>query len=182
MIYMKLTTKPATDLETREPVAVKFENLGTFPSFVRSEQLIYERLGNGTRGFPKVFGCVSDVCYTAFVLEFLGPPLETLLSFCGRRFSLKTTLMLVDQLIRRIEYVHSKGLLHRDLKPENFLMGRGRSGNIVYITDFGMAVESCGEIPQEDIDSEIINGFIGSHTFACIRSHQHLGKCSCLAF
>ncbi len=141
------------------------------------EERIYEQLDGGY-GFPKVFGCIRDSYYSAMVLEFLGPPLEDLLSFCGRSFSLKTTLMLADQVIRRIEYVHSKGILHRDLKPANLLMGRERSGNIVYITDFGISDDDYRRTTKGDPNTKVGNGFMGSHRFACKRSHQHLRRIS----
>lgn len=72
-------------------------------------------------------------------MDLLGYSLEDLFNRCGRRFSLKTVLMIADQTLLRIEYIHSKSFIHRDIKPDNFLMGLGRRSNIVYIIDFGLA-------------------------------------------
>lgn len=75
------------------------------------------------------------------VFEVLGPSLGDLLNYCGRLFSLKTVLMLADQIIARIRYIHSKNGIHQDIKPENFLMGMGGNGNCVYASDLGLASE-----------------------------------------
>ena len=57
----------------------------------------------------------------------------------NKKLSLKTTLMVADQMIRRIEYVHSKGFIHRDVKPDNFLMGIGKKSKKLYVIDFGLS-------------------------------------------
>jgi casein kinase I family protein HRR25 len=54
---------------------------------------------------------------------------------------LKTVFLLTDQLLSRIEYIHTKSFVHLDVKPENFLMGTGKLGNLVHAVDFGLAKE-----------------------------------------
>lgn len=72
-------------------------------------------------------------------MDLLGPSLEDLFNFCSRRFTIKTVLMLADQMISRIEYVHCKSFIHRDIKPDNFLMGIGKHCNRLFLIDFGLA-------------------------------------------
>ena len=72
-------------------------------------------------------------------MDLLGPSLEDLFNFCSRRFTMKTVLMLADQMIGRIEFVHNKNFIHRDIKPDNFLMGIGRHCNKLFLIDYGLA-------------------------------------------
>lgn len=72
-------------------------------------------------------------------MDLLGPSLEDLFNYVGRRFTMKTVLMLAEQMLWRVEYVHSRNLIHRDIKPDNFLMGIGQRCNRLFLVDFGLA-------------------------------------------
>jgi len=60
------------------------------------------------------------------VMDLLGPSLEDLFNYCKRKLTVKTTLMLADQMIQRLEFFHNNHFIHRDMKPDNFLIGHGK--------------------------------------------------------
>lgn len=90
-------------------------------------------------GVPQLLAFDAEGDFNVMVIDLLGPSLEDLFNHCNRKFSEKTVLMLADQLIRRLEYLHERNLVHRDVKPDNFLMGVGKKSNVVYVIDFGLA-------------------------------------------
>lgn len=53
-------------------------------------------------GVPSVkwFGAEGE--YNVLVIDLLGPSLEDLFNFCNRKLSLKTVLMLADQMVSSI--------------------------------------------------------------------------------
>ena len=114
------------------------------------------------------------------VFDLLGPSLEDLFNYCGRKFSLKTVLMLADQLICRLEYIHSHNIIHRDIKPENCLMGMGRQGNVVYVTDLGLATERRDPPPNFNTGRPLRPKLIGTAYFASVNGHTGGGKCNIL--
>ncbi|KAG6482704.1 hypothetical protein ZIOFF_059341 [Zingiber officinale] len=131
-VYFKL------EIEFRDAFILFTENVKTKHPQLLYESKLYRILQGGT-GILNVrwFGVEGD--YNVLVMDLLGPSLEDLFNFCCRKLSLKTVLMLADQMINRVEFVHSKSFLHRDIKPDNFIMGLGRRANQVYIIDFGLA-------------------------------------------
>ncbi|OAQ74379.2 casein kinase I isoform delta [Pochonia chlamydosporia 170] len=126
------------DTETKEAVAIKLTRIRDGPEALQYEADTYAELSGGI-GTPQVkwFGPEGD--FYVLVHELLGPSLEDLFNYCNRRFSLKTVLLIADQAIRRMKYIHDKGYLHCDIKPDNFLLGVGNNGNILYTIDFGLA-------------------------------------------
>ena len=139
-----------------EEVAIKLESVKAKHPQLEYESKVYKTLAGGV-GVPFVRWYGTECDYNAMVLDLLGPSLEDLFNFCNRKFSLKTVLLLADQLvccvtrvyilfhslrllqISRIEYIHSRNFIHRDIKPDNFLMGIGKRGNQVNVIDYGLA-------------------------------------------
>nr|AAA21545.1 casein kinase-1 [Schizosaccharomyces pombe] len=151
-----------------EQVAVKLE-----PLKARHHQLEYEfRVYNilkGNIGIPTIrwFGVTNS--YNAMVMDLLGPSLEDLFCYCGRKFTLKTVLLLADQLISRIEYVHSKSFLHRDIKPDNFLMKK--HSNVVTMIDFGLAKKYRDFKTHVHIPYRDNKNLTGTARYASINTH-----------
>ena len=128
----------ATNIQTNEQVAVKLEKVLTAHPQLLYESRLY-RLFQGEIGIPTLHWYGVEGTSNVLVMELLGPSLEDLLQTNKGRLPLRTVLLLADQMIERIEYIHSKNFLHRDIKPDNFLMGLGIKRNTVYVIDFGLA-------------------------------------------
>lgn len=162
-----------TDITSTETVAVKLESLKA-----RHPQLIYEaRLyklvyGPGSGGFPRVRWYGTEGDYNVMVLDLLGPSLEDLFNACNRRFSLKTTLMLADQMISRLEYLHSKNYLHRDIKPQNFLIGRSRHRHRVFLIDLGLAKKYRDPKTMQHAKFRSGLSLTGTARYASINTHM----------
>lgn len=130
----------ATNIQNGEKVAVKLEPRKTkYPQLLFEARLINLLSISKPVGIPKIGYFGVDGEYNVMVMELLGPSLEDLFNKCQRKFSIKTVLMLADQMLKRIEHVHSNSYLHRDIKPDNFLMGQQNKSHIVYLIDFGLA-------------------------------------------
>jgi len=160
----------ATNILTGEEVAVKLE-----PVKSRHPQLLYEsklyKIFQGGVGIPHIryFGQEQD--YNVLVMDLLGPSLEDLFNFCSRRFTMKTVLMLADQMIGRIEFLHNKNFIHRDIKPDNFLMGILKQCNKVFLIDYGLAKKYRDSRTRLHIPYREDKNLTGTARYASINAH-----------
>ena len=125
------------NVKLNEEVAIKLETVRAEHPQLFYESKFYMALQGGI-GIPKLhwLGCQGN--YNILIIELLGHSLEDYFNYCKRHFTLLTTLMLVDQMLSRVEFIHSRDFIHRDIKPDNFLMGRGSKKHQVYAIDFGL--------------------------------------------
>ncbi|XP_023216214.1 casein kinase I-like [Centruroides sculpturatus] len=126
------------DMTNGERVAIKLES-----TKAKYQQLLYEsnlyKIIRGDDGIPRIRWYGQESNCNVLVMDCLRTSLENLFTLCSRHFTMKTVLMLADQMIERMEYVHNNNLIHRDIKPDNFLMGIGIHRNKLYLIDFGLA-------------------------------------------
>uniref|UniRef100_A0A8C8Z1C5 non-specific serine/threonine protein kinase n=1 Tax=Prolemur simus TaxID=1328070 RepID=A0A8C8Z1C5_PROSS len=158
------------NIASGEEVAIKLECVKTKHPQLHIESKFYKMMQGGV-GIPSIKWCGAEGDYNVMVMELLGPSLEDLFNFCSRKFSLKTVLLLADQMISRIEYIHSKNFIHRDVKPDNFLMGLGKKGNLVYIIDFGLAKKYRDARTHQHIPYRENKNLTGTARYASINTH-----------
>eukprot|EP01084_Bolivina_argentea_P248657 415996_1 len=115
-----------TDIFTDQQFAIKLESINARHPLLSYENRIYKKLSGGI-GIPKWhwFGIEGD--FNVLTIDLLGPSLNDLFKFCKRKFTLKTVLMLADQMISRVEYIHSNNFIHGDIEPNNFLIGLNKN-------------------------------------------------------
>ena len=127
-----------TNKTNGEEVAIKLEPVDSDQPQLIYEYKIYKLLQDGF-GFPKIYDFSRESKYYILIMDLLGNSIETIFNKFNKKFSLITCIMIMDQIVQRIEYLHSKNLLHRDIKPDNFLIGKGNKKNVIYAIDFGLS-------------------------------------------
>ena len=132
------------NLENSIPFAVKiFKNKKYNDSSFRREINNIELFRN-QKFFTKIYYSEFSDKNKIIVQTLLGPNLKTLTDLCGGKLPLYTILSIGIELLKRIEIIHSLGIIHGDIKPSNILYGNFTANNTIekdslYIIDYGLS-------------------------------------------
>ena len=161
-----------TDIFDNSSVAIKLEhNSVKYPQLLFEAKLLKSIPGTG---IPVMhwFGIAGE--YNAMVMDLLGQNLEDLYNYCAKNFSLKTILMITNQMIERLKHVHDNHYIHRDIKPENFLIGKDSTAKTIYLLDFGLAKRYRDEYTHIHIPLKENRNLTGTARYASCNAHNGL--------
>ncbi|KAF4507961.1 hypothetical protein G6O67_004404 [Ophiocordyceps sinensis] len=161
-----------TNLLNNQQVAIKFEPRKSDAPQLRDEYRTYKILV-GCPGIPNVYYFGQEGLHNILVIDLLGPSLEDLFDHCGRRFTIKTVVMVAKQMLSRVQTIHEKNLIYRDIKPDNFLIGRPgtKASNVIHVVDFGMAKQYRDPKTKQHIPYRERKSLSGTARYMSINTH-----------
>ena len=159
------------NVKTNEIYACKLESKNELNPQLYHESKIMNIMKNCT-GFPTCY----SFCYTdqdkIIIMDYLGANLETIKNrLPEKKFSMKTSLMIMIQCLERLKTLHDKGIIHRDMKPENFVIGRKNKERTIYLIDFGLSKKYIND-NNIHISMKTDRNMIGTVRYISMNTHQ----------
>jgi len=164
-------------IATKQDVAVKFEDASSNSAQKQLEHeagmlLLMAKDGLQPQGFAEHFYHGKEGNYYCLVMEFLGKSLEDRVQGQEGKFTAKTSCLVAEQLLMRIEYLHAKCIVHRDIKPENFIFGVKEKIHHLYLIDFGLSKKYFDPAHSGHAPMRTKLSLTGTARYASINAHK----------
>eukprot|EP01064_Diplonema_japonicum_P011482 TRINITY_DN18887_c0_g1_i1.p1 TRINITY_DN18887_c0_g1~~TRINITY_DN18887_c0_g1_i1.p1 ORF type:complete len:326 (+),score=84.38 TRINITY_DN18887_c0_g1_i1:68-979(+) len=127
--------------------------------------------GRSAPGIPSIHYNGSEGEFEVMVIDLCGPSLEDLNNYCLQKLTTNTVCMIADQILHRLEFMHSKHFIHRDLKPENFVMGLGCQAHHIFMIDYGLAKRYCDPKTLQHAPHTTGKPLVGTTRYASVNAH-----------
>jgi len=163
----------ALDLTTNSPVALKLETKN-YSNSLSKEANVYQDLPSDSPYIPTFFSYQEYNDSNILVISLLGKSLESIFEIFNNRFTLKTVLLLTDQMISCVQFLHEHHYIHRDIKPDNFAIGKNPLTSRIYLLDFGLAKQFENPVTNEHYPQERGKHLVGTARYASINAMNGL--------
>ncbi|KAH6912550.1 CK1/CK1 protein kinase [Coprinopsis sp. MPI-PUGE-AT-0042] len=127
----------------------------------------------GGKGMPTLWADGVQHPWDYLAMDLLGPSLDSLFRKSGADcFDLGSVCSIAMQMIERLEFMHSRGVLHRDIQLGNCTIGLGQNAKTIYMIDFGFSKIYIDQRTGRHIpDSRAKRDFIGNYWFSSVNVH-----------
>ena len=152
-------------LKDKTTFAMKVEKINKNVSTLLESEAYYLFLLQEGIGIPKfiTYGHIKN--FNILIEELLDKSLYNIFSQNNIKCPILDLYAIAIQILERLEFIHSKGILYRDVKPQNFLIGI-KDPNLIYIIDFGLCKKYRSSKTGKHIMPKHIGTLTGSFIYA----------------